>query len=173
MAWFTIIALAIGIPGDQFVGIVVLVQLVEAMSHVNARISYGWLGKRLLVSPAFHRIHHGIGVGHEGRARGCNFAVLFPVWDILFGTARFDLAPGATGIRDQQVEQFRTAGATQRKVLREALAERSAVALATLPFKLTLANLALARKNTSASYESVKHVAKDVVDAWRQGREAP
>ena len=101
VAWFTVVALAIGVPGNQFVGIVVLVQLVEAMSHVNARISYGWLGERMLVSPSFHRVHHGKGVGHEGPARGCNFSVLFPLWDIVFGTARFDLAPGATGIRDQ------------------------------------------------------------------------
>lgn len=101
VTWMGAVALVIGVPGNQFVGIVIMMQLVEAMSHVNARISYGWLGERLLVSPRFHRLHHGIGVGHEGRARGCNFAVLFPVWDLLFGTARYDIEPGATGIRDQ------------------------------------------------------------------------
>ena len=42
--------------------------------------------------------------GHDGPARGCNFAVLFPVWDILFGTARFDGRFEATGIRDQLPE---------------------------------------------------------------------
>ena len=99
--WLSSIALVIGIPGQHFVSLIILMQMVEAMSHVNARISYGWLGERLVVSPAFHRVHHGIGVGHEGAARGCNFAVLFPVWDILFGTARYDVEPGATGIRDQ------------------------------------------------------------------------
>jgi sterol desaturase/sphingolipid hydroxylase (fatty acid hydroxylase superfamily) len=30
-----------------------------------------------------------------------NFAVLFPVWDILFGTADFRSAVQPTGIRDQ------------------------------------------------------------------------
>ncbi|KPK49861.1 MAG: hypothetical protein AMS22_13025 [Thiotrichales bacterium SG8_50] len=99
--WLGAIAMAIGMPGSQFVGLVILMQLVESMSHVNARISYGWLGERLIVSPRFHRVHHGIGVGHEGRYHGCNFAVLFPLWDLLFGTARFDIEPGATGIRDQ------------------------------------------------------------------------
>ena len=99
--WLSSIALVIGIPGQHFVSLIILMQLVEAMSHVNARISYGWLGERLVVSPAFHRVHHGIGVGHEGNARGCNFAVLFPIWDILFGTARYDVKPGATGILDQ------------------------------------------------------------------------
>lgn len=99
--WLSLLALAIGIPGNHFVGLVILMQLVESLSHVNARISYGRLGERLLVSPSFHRVHHGVGTGHEGSAKGCNFAVIFPVWDILFGTARYDVLPGATGIRDQ------------------------------------------------------------------------
>jgi sterol desaturase/sphingolipid hydroxylase (fatty acid hydroxylase superfamily) len=38
---------------------------------------------------------------HEGRVRGCNFAVLFPVWDVLFRTANFDNVYPATGVRDQ------------------------------------------------------------------------
>jgi sterol desaturase/sphingolipid hydroxylase (fatty acid hydroxylase superfamily) len=57
------------------------------------------------VSPRFHRLHHSIGWGHEshgpGSLGGHNFAVLFPVWDVLFGTARFDDRFDATGIRDQ------------------------------------------------------------------------
>jgi sterol desaturase/sphingolipid hydroxylase (fatty acid hydroxylase superfamily) len=36
---------------------------------------------------------------------GCNFAVLFPVWDMLFGTARFDGTYEATGIRDQLAQE--------------------------------------------------------------------
>jgi sterol desaturase/sphingolipid hydroxylase (fatty acid hydroxylase superfamily) len=63
----------------------------------------------LLVSPRFHRQHHAIGVGHEshgpGSLGGCNFAVLLPVWDLLFGTARFDGRYEPTGIRDQLPEQ--------------------------------------------------------------------
>ena len=46
-----------------------------------------------------------MGLGHESAGQGSlgghNFAVLFPVWDILFRTARFDEATGPTGIRDQ------------------------------------------------------------------------
>lgn len=95
------IALLIGVPGGQFVAIVLLSRLVESLSHANVRFGFGAIGERLLVSPRFHRLHHGIGVGHEGRARGCNFATLFPVWDILFGTANFSRAPAPSGIRDQ------------------------------------------------------------------------
>ena len=67
------------------------------------------IGERLLVGPAFHRLHHGIGLGHEsdgkGSLGGCNFSVLFPVWDALFGTARFGVPAQPTGIRDQLPEE--------------------------------------------------------------------
>lgn len=101
-------ARAIGVPPGQFVAIVAVTQLIENLSHANARIGFGWLGERLLVSPRFHRMHHGIGVGHEGARPGtlggCNYAVLFPVWDMLFRTARFDGQFEPTGIRDQLPE---------------------------------------------------------------------
>lgn len=101
-------ARAIGVPPGQFVALVALTQLVESFSHINARIGLGWLGERLIVGPRFHRVHHAIGVGHEGlrpgTLGGCNFAVLFPIWDIVFGTARFDMPIEPTGIRDQLPE---------------------------------------------------------------------
>ncbi len=102
-------ARAIGVPPAQFVALVAVTQLVESFSHANLRLSFGWLGERLLVSPRFHRQHHAIGIGHEsegpGTLGGCNFAVLFPVWDVLFGTARFDGGFEPTGIRDQLPDQ--------------------------------------------------------------------
>ncbi len=102
-------ARAIGVAPGQFVAVVAITQLLESLSHTNTRLSFGWLGERLLVSPRFHRQHHAIGIGHEshgpGTLGGCNFAVLFPVWDLLFGTARFDGRYEPTGIRDQLPEQ--------------------------------------------------------------------
>jgi sterol desaturase/sphingolipid hydroxylase (fatty acid hydroxylase superfamily) len=104
-----LVARAVGVPPGQFVAVVACTQLIESLSHANVRLQFGWLGERLLVSPRFHRQHHAIGVGHEGETGpgslgGCNFAVLFPVWDIVFGTARFDGRFEATGIRDQLPE---------------------------------------------------------------------
>jgi len=49
--------------------------------HMNARISFGPLSW-VMTSPAAHRIHHSI----EHRDRDRNFAALFPVWDVVFGT---------------------------------------------------------------------------------------
>jgi sterol desaturase/sphingolipid hydroxylase (fatty acid hydroxylase superfamily) len=103
-----VVALLVGIAPGQFVAVVAVTQLLESLAHANARLSFGKVGERLLVSPRFHRLHHGIGIGHEsagpGSLGGHNFAVLFPVWDTLFGTARWHDEPGATGIRDQLPE---------------------------------------------------------------------
>lgn len=99
------VALLVGIAPGQFVAVVAVTQLLESLSHANVRLSFGPLIGRVLVSPQFHRVHHGIGIGHEsagpGSLGGHNFAVLFPVWDLLFGTARLDVPLQPTGIRDQ------------------------------------------------------------------------
>ncbi len=98
---FALVALLIGVAPVQFVTIIVATRVIESLSHANLKISFGRIGEYLLVSPRFHRIHHGIGVGHEGRAQGCNFAVLFPVWDVIFRTANFENIYPSTGVRDQ------------------------------------------------------------------------
>jgi sterol desaturase/sphingolipid hydroxylase (fatty acid hydroxylase superfamily) len=99
--WFAGVAFLIGVPPEQFVAAVMLTRFVESLSHANVRFGFGALGERLLVSPRFHRTHHAIGVGHEGARYGCNFATLFPLWDMVFGTANFAYRGTATGIRDQ------------------------------------------------------------------------
>ena len=100
-----IVALAIGVPPGQFVLMVSVSRALQSLQHANVRIHFGRLGERLLVSPRFHRTHHAIGVGHEspghGSLGGCNFGVLLPLWDQLFGTARFARDYAATGVRDQ------------------------------------------------------------------------
>ncbi|HEV3432155.1 MAG TPA: sterol desaturase family protein [Paraburkholderia sp.] len=98
---FAGIALVIGVPPAQYVVLVALTNFVQNVQHANIRLHFGWLGERLLVSPRFHRRHHAIGYGHEGTTYGCNFGVLFPWWDMLFGSASFNERIEPTGIRDQ------------------------------------------------------------------------
>jgi sterol desaturase/sphingolipid hydroxylase (fatty acid hydroxylase superfamily) len=100
-AIFALIAVVIGVAPGQFVLLLIATRSLETLQHANLRVSFGRFGERLLVSPRFHRRHHAIGDGHEGAHRGCNFAVLLPVWDVLFGTANFAAGYPATGIRDQ------------------------------------------------------------------------
>lgn len=97
----------LGVPPSQFIGLVAVTQWIESLQHANLRARWGGL-RYLLISPQFHRYHHAIGVGHETRTRalgGHNFGVLFPWWDMLFGTACFDDVYLPTGIRDQVEEQ--------------------------------------------------------------------
>jgi sterol desaturase/sphingolipid hydroxylase (fatty acid hydroxylase superfamily) len=84
--WFGAIALLIGVPPLQFPLLVLLLRFVESLSHANARVAFGTVGERLLVSPRFHRAHHGTMAA--GR-RSCNYGAVLPWWDMLFGTADF------------------------------------------------------------------------------------
>jgi sterol desaturase/sphingolipid hydroxylase (fatty acid hydroxylase superfamily) len=100
-AFFAAISLFIGVQPSQFVVLVAVSNSLQSIQHVNARLPYGWLLERIIVSPIFHRRHHAVGYGHEGTAYGCNFGVLFPWWDMMFRTVSWNLAVEATGIRDQ------------------------------------------------------------------------
>ena len=97
----------VGVPPAQFVAVVAITQLAQSFSHANLRLHFGAIGERLLVSPRFHRHHHSIAydASSPGPAGGYNFAALFPIWDVLFRTARFGTNYGPTGIHDQLPEQ--------------------------------------------------------------------
>ncbi len=95
------VAILIGVPPEQFLLLTVASRVLQSVHHANVRWRWGGVAERLVVSPSFHRLHHAIGYGHEGPARGCNFGVLLPVWDILFRTADWRSGFLATGIRDQ------------------------------------------------------------------------
>lgn len=99
--WFAVLALLIGVPPMHFVELTVLISTVENLSHINAKISFGTWGERLIVSPRYHRWHHALTLPEGKRFRyGCNFAILFPIWDWLFGTQYLNKAWVATGIAD-------------------------------------------------------------------------
>ncbi len=92
--WFGVVGLAIGVPPLQFPLLLMFMRFVESLSHANVKLSFGWLGERLLVSPRFHRVHHGVLAAGQ---QSCNYAAVFPIWDILFGTADFSPVYPATG----------------------------------------------------------------------------
>jgi sterol desaturase/sphingolipid hydroxylase (fatty acid hydroxylase superfamily) len=93
--WFLMIGLLIGIPPLQFPLLVLILRFLESLSHANARVSFGWLGERLLISPRFHRAHHGLLAAGQ---RSCNYGAILPWWDMLFGTADFGRAYARTGV---------------------------------------------------------------------------
>ncbi len=70
------------------------------LPHANVRWTYGPLG-RVLVSPAYHRLHHSV----EGR-QDANLGVVLTAWDVLARRARFPVrgsAPCPTGLAGRPV----------------------------------------------------------------------
>ena len=92
--WFGVIALLIGVPPLQFPLLVLMLRLIESLAHANARVSFGRFGGWLLISPRFHRAHHGV---MAFGPRSCNYGAVLPWWDMLLGTARFSADYPATG----------------------------------------------------------------------------
>lgn len=127
-AWFTAVALLIGIPPMQFPLLVLVLRLVESISHANVRLSFGWLGERLLVSPRFHRAHHGVtAAGYDS----INYGALLPWWDIIFRTADFSRSFAQTG--DPTAEEALATGSyfeqhwvSLRRMVRELTGRRAA-----------------------------------------------
>jgi len=85
---------------------------VGTLQHANLRWTFGPLG-RVLVSPAYHRLHHAPDV------QRANLGVVLTIWDVLAGRARFPArgaVTGPTGLngRPVPVEQDDTAGPVLR-----------------------------------------------------------
>jgi sterol desaturase/sphingolipid hydroxylase (fatty acid hydroxylase superfamily) len=62
------------------------------VTHANLGWNFGAL-RFVLASPVFHRWHH----SEAGAARERNFAPMFPVWDLMFGTFHMPRARRPTG----------------------------------------------------------------------------
>ena len=99
--WFACLSLLIGVPPGHFLGLLIALRLVENLSHTNTRLGFGQLGDYLIVGPRYHRWHHALNLPSDLRyRRGCNFAILLPAWDILFGTLYLEKELPPTGIHE-------------------------------------------------------------------------
>jgi sterol desaturase/sphingolipid hydroxylase (fatty acid hydroxylase superfamily) len=91
----------LGAPWYVVLTVAVISTTIGHLNHANLNISWGPL-RFLLNSPRMHIWHHEKEL--RGRA-GVNFAVVFSVWDWLFGTAympRTALQPDELGYRGQE-----------------------------------------------------------------------
>jgi len=125
----------VGVQPDDFVLILIVGRLVESFSHVGIDLGFGRLGARLLVAPRFHRLHHARADAREPHIHDHNFAPVFPVWDMLFGTARFDAAPRPTGVDNAEVDRDNGRGwlAQQVRVFRRFVAALTPLKLGAPP----------------------------------------
>lgn len=72
---------SLGFPLSALVVAAPIAGLIGILVHLDTSIDFGWL-RYVIATPLFHRWHH----ADEPQALGKNFAAIFPVWDILFGT---------------------------------------------------------------------------------------
>ncbi len=88
--WDAAVALLIGITPGEFPFVIIGLRMIESLSHTNVRVDFGRIGGALLVGPQYHRLHHAIEHAQApfDRTMGCNFAIILPLWDHLFRTAR-------------------------------------------------------------------------------------
>jgi sterol desaturase/sphingolipid hydroxylase (fatty acid hydroxylase superfamily) len=121
----------VGVQPDDFVLILIVGRLVESFSHIGLDLGFGRLGARLLVAPRFHRLHHALADARDPHIHDHNFAAVFPIWDVLFGTARFDSPPRPTGVDDREIDADNARGwlGQQARVFRRFVA-------ALIPLKL-------------------------------------
>jgi sterol desaturase/sphingolipid hydroxylase (fatty acid hydroxylase superfamily) len=129
--WSGTIALLIGVAPAAFPLVMIAFRLVESLSHTNVRLGFGRLGGFLLVGPHYHRLHHDVEHARPpfDRKMGCNFAIILPVWDLIFGTWRRAAGYPPTGVASlagaaircgylrHQLEGFRRLGAALRHLV--------------------------------------------------------
>jgi sterol desaturase/sphingolipid hydroxylase (fatty acid hydroxylase superfamily) len=88
----------VGVQPDDYILILMIGRLIESWSHANVDMSFGRVGERLIVGPRFHRLHHALANPDERHIQDHNFAPVFPIWDMLFGTAVYDGKRRPTGV---------------------------------------------------------------------------
>ena len=75
-------AIVLGAPAGMFLSAAFVEIALDGLAHADVGWSYGPIGK-MVMNPAFHRIHHSADVRHYDR----NFGLSFTIWDRIFGTA--------------------------------------------------------------------------------------
>lgn len=93
----------LGFRAEMLAGVTPLFVLYALLLHANVPWTFGPL-RYVLASPAFHRWHH----SSEARGLDKNFAGLFPVWDLLFGTFHLPEGepPTSFGVHDDVPQGF-------------------------------------------------------------------
>jgi len=98
------VGLIIGVPAGQYAVLILMGRLIENFSHANVRIRFGPVIDKLLVDPLFHRLHHMRADPADAINYNCNFALVLPIWDIIFRTALYGEEPRPCGVDDPDVD---------------------------------------------------------------------
>jgi sterol desaturase/sphingolipid hydroxylase (fatty acid hydroxylase superfamily) len=98
------VGVVMGLDIEDFAWLTLASELIQNFSHANVRFGFGPVVDKLLVDPKFHRLHHMVLDPQRPALHNCNFGQVFPIWDILFGTALYGEPPHPTGVSDPVVD---------------------------------------------------------------------
>jgi len=73
---------ALGAPVETYIGVRLLMYVIQLLQHSMVPWTYGWVGRWLIYSPVGHRIHH----SPRSDQHTSNYGNTFVFWDRLFGT---------------------------------------------------------------------------------------
>ncbi len=104
------VSLLIGVAPVDYALLILIGELVQNFSHANVRIGFGRIGDKLVVDPKYHRLHHMVMDPTQPHIHNCNFALVFPLWDIVFGTALYSDKLHPTGVNDPAIDADNTLG---------------------------------------------------------------
>jgi sterol desaturase/sphingolipid hydroxylase (fatty acid hydroxylase superfamily) len=99
-----VVGILIGVDPDKYVALILFGRLIENFSHANVRVRFGPVLDKLFVDPQFHRAHHRMATPEEPHIHDCNYALVLPVWDILFRTAIYDGRVLPCGVNSPEVD---------------------------------------------------------------------
>ncbi|AIF48936.1 sterol desaturase family protein [Dyella japonica] len=98
------VGVLIGVAPTEYALLVLMGELLQNLGHANIRLHFGPVLGRVLVDPRYHRLHHMRVDPDQPTLHACNYAFVFPIWDILFGTALYGRAVRPTGVCDPMVD---------------------------------------------------------------------
>ncbi|MDE3072916.1 MAG: sterol desaturase family protein [Pseudomonadota bacterium] len=111
------VSLLIGVSPTDYALLVLSGELLQNLDHANVRLRFGPVLEKLLVDPLYHRLHHMRVDTDRPRLHACNYAFIFPLWDILFGTALFGEPARPTGVGDPMVDADNGRGIVAQQLL--------------------------------------------------------
>lgn len=97
------VSVLIGVSPTEYALLVLIGELLQNFDHANIRVRFGPVLDKILVDPRYHRLHHMIVDPDRPGLHDCNYSFVFPIWDILFGTALYGEPVRATGVGDPTV----------------------------------------------------------------------
>ena len=98
------VAVFIGVAPVEYALLVLGGELLQNLDHANIRLRFGPILDKILVDPRYHRLHHMRVDAARPGLHNCNYAFVFPIWDMLFGTALYGEPVRPTGVGDPIVD---------------------------------------------------------------------